>query len=201
MIEILAQVAAPDAAEATRMSFGTALAWATALLILAAGLAVVEFLVVSWGMLLVGAAISSLVAIALAFHAHPAAGWIFTVITPVLGVIAVRLGFRLMRRNAAAVLPTEITATAGAADSAAALGIAAGAVGELVTAAFPTGRARFAGPSGPTVLDVQVRGGVLARGDRVVVLAIDGPIIHVGPAPAAGPITASNTNPNGTSHA
>lgn len=181
MIELLAQ-AAPAAAEAARMPAATALAWAAALLILAAGLAVVEFLVVSWGMLLIGAAVSSLAAIALAFHAHPTAGWIFTVITPVLGVAAVRFGFRQMRRNNAAVLATELTADAGIAAVANVQGIGPGAIGELTTAAYPTGRARFAGLRGPVVLDVQVEGGVLARGDRVVILAIDGPVIRVGAA-------------------
>lgn len=180
-LELLAQVAAP-VTEATAMSAQAAIAWAIALLLLSAALAVVEFLVVSWGLLLVGAAISSIAAIALAFHAHPAAGWIFVVIVPALFIVIIRSGFGLMKRNTAAVLPTEITADAGIRQLATSVGVAAGSLGELTTNAFPTGRARFNGPHGPIELDVQVQGAVLSRGERVVVLAIDGAVITVGPA-------------------
>jgi membrane-bound ClpP family serine protease len=180
-LELLAQVAAPVAD--TAMSAQAAIAWAIALLLLSAALAIVEFLVVSWGMLLVGAAISSIAAIALAFHASTAAGWIFVVIVPALFAVIIRSGFGLMRRNAAAVLPTEITADAGIHHAAAQAGVAVGSLGELATNAFPTGRARFNGPHGPVELDVQVQGAVLSRGERVVVLAIDGAVIFVGAAP------------------
>jgi membrane-bound ClpP family serine protease len=199
---LLAQVAAP-AAEATAMSPQSAIAWAIALLILSAGLAIVEFLVVSWGMLLVGAAVSSIAAIALAFHAHPMAGWIFVVIVPVLFVFIIRSGFGLMRRNSAAVLPTEITADAGIRHQAAQAGVAVGALGELVTNAFPTGRARFGGTGHPVELDVQVQGAVLSRGDRVVVLAIDGAVISVGAArdTVSGLLETNTNNPQGSPHA
>lgn len=179
--DILAQVAAP-AAEPVAMSAQAAIAWAIALLILSGALAIVEFLVVSWGMLLVGAAISAIAAIALAFHANSLAGWIFVVIVPALFAVIIRTGFGLMRRNTAAVLPTEITADAGIRHAAAQAGVAVGTLGELATNAFPTGRARFNGPHGPVELDVQVQGAVLSRGERVVVLAIDGAIISVGAA-------------------
>jgi len=177
---LLAQVAAPVVEQA--MSVQAALAWAVVLLILAAGLAIVEFLVVSWGMLLVGATISAIAAIVLAFHASPTAGWIFVVITPALFIVIIRMGFGLMRRNPAAVLPTEITADAGIRGLAAQAGVAVGTLGELVTNAYPTGRARFGGTQRPVELDVQVQGAVLAKGERVVVLAIDGSVIAVGPA-------------------
>ena len=179
--EILAQVAAP-AAEPAVMSAQVAISWAIALLILSAALAFVEFLVVSWGMLLVGAAISSIAAIALAFHASPMAGWIFVVIVPGLFAVIIRTGFGLMKRNAAAVLPTEITADAGIRQTATQAGVAVGTLGELATNAFPTARARFNGPHGPVELGVQVQGAVLSKGERVVVLAIDGAIISVGAA-------------------
>jgi membrane-bound ClpP family serine protease len=177
---LLAQAAAP-AAEAG-MSWQSAIAWAIALLLLSAALAIVEFLVVSWGMLLVGATISAIAAIALAFHASDTAGWIFVGIVPVVFVLVLRTGFGLMRRNPAAVLPTEITADAGIRGLAAEAGVAVGTIGELATNAFPTGRARFGGIRGPVELDVQVQGAVLSKGERVVVLAIDGPVITVGPA-------------------
>ena len=181
MLHLLAQVAAP-AAETAPMSTESAIAWAIALLILSAALAIVEFLVVSWGMLLIGAVISALAAIALAFHASPTVGWIFVVIVPPLFVVIIRTGFGLMKRNTAAVLPTEITADAGIRNAATQAGVVVGTLGELATNAFPTGRARFNGPRGPIELDVQVQGAVLSKGERVVVLAIDGAVIFVGPA-------------------
>lgn len=199
IVELLAQAAA---AAPEGLPLASTLAWAVALLILAAALAVVEFLVVSWGMLLVGSVISALAAIALAFHAHPTAGWIFIVVVPVIAVFVGRFGFAMMRRNTAAVLPTELTEDAGARHNAERAGVAVGAIGELATNAFPTGRARFAGTHGPVELDVQVQGPVLSCGDRVVVLAISGPAITVGAAPdtVSGLIdTASRTE--GSSHA
>lgn len=185
IIGLLAQavpVAPAQAAEAAGMSPDAALTWAIVLLLLSVVLAVVEFLVVSWGMLLIGATVSAIAAVALAFHADPVAGWIFVILLPILGVAVARVGFRLMRRNTAAILPTEITAVTGPGEAAQRAGIAPGTLGELVTAAYPTGRARFNGPHGPVTIDVQVQGGALARGDRVVVLGIDGPVISVAPA-------------------
>lgn len=196
---MIAEVVAPVVESA--MSWQVAITWAVVLLILAAGLAIVEFLVVSWGMLLVGASISALAAIALAFHASETAGWVFVAIVPVIFIVVIRAGFGLMRRNSAAVLPTEITADAGIHHAAAAAGVAVGTIGELMTNAFPTGRARFAGPRGPVELDVQVQGAVLAKGARVTVLAIDGPTIFVGGVPGDVSGTAS-ANPNqGIPHA
>ena len=53
-----------------------------------------------------------------------------------------------------------------------------GASGVMVTPARPSGRARFAGGE----CDVQAQSGVLARGAKVTVLRIDGPIVFVAPA-------------------
>jgi membrane-bound ClpP family serine protease len=178
---LLAQVA--TAPEPAVMSVASAIAWAVALLVLAAALAVVEFLVVSWGMLLVGSVISAIAAVALAFQANTTVGWIFIGIVPVLAYYVCRSGFSLMRRNSAAVMPTELTEDAGVRHTAERAGVAIGALGEMTTNAFPTGRARFSGAHGPVVLDVQVQGPVLSSGDRVVILAISGPSITVGAAP------------------
>lgn len=166
----------------TGMSAATTLTWAVVLLLLGAALAITEFLVVSWGMLLVGAVVSWIAAIALAFQVSQAAGWIFVVITPALAVVVVRAGIALMRRNRSAVVAEEITADAGYRHAANAAGIAAGTIGELVTPATPSGRARFPGRAGPVELDVRVQGQTLERGERVVVLAIDGPTVTVAPA-------------------
>lgn len=197
--ELLAQVAA--AAEPVGMSMASAIAWAVALLVLAAALAVVEFLVVSWGMLLVGSVISAIAAVALAFQAHPTAGWIFVVIVPILGYFVCRSGFALMRRNSAAVLPTELTEDAGVRHTAEQAGIAVGAVGEMTTNAFPTGRARFNGTHGPVVLDVQVQGPVASCGDRVVILAISGPAITVAAAPDTVSGLIDTNTQQGSTHA
>ncbi len=196
MIDLLHLLAAQAAPEIQGLSAASALVWAVALLVLSAALAIVEFLIVSWGMLLVGATICAIAAIALAFHAAPGYGWTFVAIVPVLFAVILRVGFGLMRRNSAAILPTEISGNAGIGDIAAKAGVAAGTLGELVTNAFPTGRARFGGVRGPVELDVQVQGAVLSRGERVVVLAIDGPVITVGPArdTVSGIIDADHSN-------
>ena len=194
MMPLLEVVAAP-AAEA--MSTGGLIAWAVVLMLLAAGLAVVEFMIVSWGMLLVGAMISAIAAIALAFHAAPVAGWAFVAVTPALILLVLRTGFAVMRRNKAAVMSAEVTADAGYRHAAEAAGVAVGALGELVTAAYPTGRARFAGRGGPVDLDVQVQGAVLPKGDRVVILAINGPVITVAAAPVSVSGLMNQPNPQG----
>lgn len=190
-----AAAAAPAVAEA--MSTSAMLAWAVVLMLLAAGLAVVEFMIVSWGMLLVGAVISAIAGIALAFQASPFAGWLFVAATPALIFIVLRTGFAMMRRNKATIMSTEISADAGYHHTAEAAGIAIGAVGELVTAAYPTGRARFAGRNGPIELDVQVQGAVLPRGERVVILAMNGPAISVGAAPDNVSSLMNQQNPQG----
>lgn len=185
--------AAPDVAPA--MSTGAAIGWATVLLLLSAALAVTEFLVVSWGMLLVASAISALAAIALAFQVSSVAGWGFLVATVVIGLVSVRSGMGLLRRNRAAVITAEVTADAGYRHAADAAGVGVGTIGELVTQAVPSGRARFPGRNGPVELDIRVQGPVLAPGDRVVVLAIDGPTITVGEARDNVSGLMTNTNP------
>jgi membrane-bound ClpP family serine protease len=178
-------IALAEAAQAApaAMSPTAAIGWASLLLVLAGVLAVVEFLVVSWGMLIIGAVISAVAAVALSFQAGPAAGWTFLVLTPGVGIAAVAIGLRLMRRTKAAVMSTEITADAGLHHVADSHGVGPNALGELMTKAYPTGRARFNGRHGPVELDVVVQGAVLDQGARVVVLAISGPTITVGPAP------------------
>ena len=65
--------------------------------------------------------------------------------------------------------------TAVGAGAGAGAGATVGAVGTLVTDAFPTGRARF----GDHEVDVQVRGAALRKGSALRVAAIDGPVILV----------------------
>lgn len=150
---------------------------AAALVVVGAGLVALEFLLVSGGLIAAAAVGSFIAAIVIAFMAGEAAGWAFLLGTPIVALIAVRAGLRWMA-GSKLVVQAEITGDAGYRHAAAAIGAAVGSVGELVTAAFPTGRARFAGGE----LDVSVRGATLPRGARVVITAIDGPTIVVGPA-------------------
>ncbi|MBA2480760.1 MAG: NfeD family protein [Planctomycetes bacterium] len=150
---------------------------ALGLLAIAAGLLVVEFFVISWGMLTFAAAACAFGACALAFAASPAIGWLFVAVCPLLLLAIVPWGFRRMAESRA-VPKTEITADAGYRHEAERLGIVVGAMGELVTDALPTGRAHFAGGD----IDVTAIGGPLTRGARVVVLRIEGAIVAVRPA-------------------
>jgi membrane-bound ClpP family serine protease len=147
---------------------------AIALLAVGAGLLIVEFFVISWGMLSVGAAICGVLACLVAFSASPMVGWIFVCACPVILAFLVPWGFRQMQRSSA-VPHVEITEDAGYRHEAERLGIVPGAIGELVTDAIPTGRARFAGGD----IDVTVEGGALTVGEPVVVLRIEGPIVAV----------------------
>ncbi len=80
-----------------------------------------------------------------------------------------------MRAAGAVAVTTAIIADAGYHHRATEAGIAAGARGELVTDAMPTGRARFSGGEA----DVQVLGAALPRGAAIMVLRIEGPVVIV----------------------
>jgi membrane-bound ClpP family serine protease len=69
----------------------------------------------------------------------------------------------------------SVTGTAGYRHVAERLGIAIGSSGVMVTAARPTGRARFAGGE----CDVQTRGRPLEKNTPIIVKQIDGPMIFV----------------------
>ncbi|MCS6970816.1 MAG: hypothetical protein RMM29_00235 [Planctomycetota bacterium] len=155
-----------------------ALGWAVALLLLAGVLAVLECFIVSWGMLALAAAISAVVAIVMAFQVSTLTGWAFVVVAPALLALVLRFGLRRMQRHPLLVLPAEITEATGARRLADQGGLGPGAEGELLTDAYPTGRARFVGPRGPVAIDVQVQGGG-RRGARVRILDFDGPVVHV----------------------
>ena len=152
-------------------------AYALALLALGVVLLILEFFVVSFGLLLVSSIVSVACAIYLAFLASDAFGWGLTLSTPIIAVLVVRWG--LNRIQTSRVVPqSEITSEAGYHHVADRIGARVGSVGVLVTMARPTGRARFAGGE----CDVQVHGPALERDARVVVRSIDGPIIFVSPA-------------------
>ena len=150
---------------------------ALGLLALAVALVVLELFVVSFGILLVAAIASAAGAIYHAFAASDATGWAMTVVVPILAVVLGRWGLARIRRSRTLVPKSEITAEAGYHHHAETVGVRPGAAGVMVTPARPSGRARFdAGEC-----DVQVQSGVLARGAKVTVLRIDGPIVFVAP--------------------
>ena len=156
---------------------GAQIALACALLVAGAGLVALEFLLISGG-LIAAAALGCLVAaIVVAFMAGEAAGYAFLLGTPIVVMLVVRAGLGWMGRSNL-VVQAEVTADAGYRHAADAIGATVGSAGVLVTDAFPTGRARFAGGE----LDVLVRGATLALGAPIVVIAIDGPTVVVGPA-------------------
>jgi membrane-bound ClpP family serine protease len=147
---------------------------AVGLMALAGSLVVLEFAVISWGVLTIAAAGCLIGGWMMAYAAAPMAGWLYICASPVAAFIAVRVGLAWMRA-AGAVVTSAITADAGYHHLASEAGITAGARGELVTDAMPTGRARF--PGGEA--DVQVQGAVLPRGAPVVVVRVEGPVVIV----------------------
>ena len=165
--------------------------YAVALLGLGAVLLVLEFFLVSFGLLAAGAAASTVAALYLAFLAGEAVGWVLLVTVPLLGWRITRWGIGRIRRSH--VVPkSEIRAEAGYHHVTERLGVGPGSAGVMVTPARPSGRARFAGGE----CDVQTRGRPLEISARVVVVAIDGPTVFVRPAgdedaPPPGPANAS----------
>ena len=165
--------------------------YAVALLGLGAVLLVLEFFVVSFGLLAAGAAASTVAALYLAFLAGEAVGWVLLVSVPLLAWHITRWGLGRIRRSH--VVPkSEIRSEAGYHHATERLGVGPGSVGVMVTPARPSGRARFPGGE----CDVQTRGRPLESAARVVVVAIDGPTVFVRPAgdedpPPPGPAKAS----------
>lgn len=154
------------------------LALSFGLLILAIALLILEIFVVSFGILLVASIASAVAAIHYAFAAAEVAGWAMAAATPVLAVVLGRWGLARIRKSRRLVSKSEITAEAGYHHYAEHVGVHPGAEGLMVTRARPSGRARFAGGE----CDVQVKNSSLGRGEKVVVLHIDGPIVFVAPA-------------------
>jgi membrane-bound ClpP family serine protease len=149
------------------------------LALVAAMAAAAEVLFVSFGVLGAVALGCALGAILIAFQAHPLAGWALLLIAPMGIWYAIAWALRRLRSGVGAVT-AELTSAGGYAQEAARLEVGPGALGEMVTDAMPTGRARF--PRGE--LDVAAEGGALRRGDRVRVLAVEGPRVVVVRLPA-----------------
>ena len=148
--------------------------YAILLLLAAIALLILEFFIVSLGLLSIGSLACALAAIYFAFKLGPVVGYSFIAVATLFAIIIIRWGIRRVQTSSA-VPKTAITGDAGYHHVAKRLGITIGAVGTLVTPARPTGRARFA--SGEC--DVQTRNQSLERGTDVIVDKIDGAIIHV----------------------
>jgi hypothetical protein len=173
------QLAAEPAAGDARLQFGLAVI----LSIVATALLILEFILASGGPLAIAAALTAAAAMIAAFLVSTAAGLLVLILIPLVGVAVVRWGLaRLVRTRA--VPHAEIRDDAGYHHLAAALGVEVGAVGELVTDAMPSGRARFITRAGTNDIDVRVLGPVLGRGQRVVVIDVHGPAVTVQAAPS-----------------
>ena len=166
----------------------TDLAWialASLLLLAGAGLIILEFFVVSGGLIAIAAIGCAAGAVAAAFQVGASAGWAFAAAVPVVGVACVRWALTRVQQTSL-VTQAEITADAGYRHATEALGIAIGSRGVLVTHARPTGRARFDGGE----CDVQSAAGPLDKGIAVAVVRIDGPTVFVtatAPVPSQSP--------------
>ena len=153
--------------------------WASllyALLLLLVGIAllILDFFIVSFGLLSVAALASVVFAINFAFQIDPLLGYGLIVFATLITVITVRWGFARLR-SSNAIPKAEINGDAGYHHLAERLGVEVGSQGVMVTPALPSGRARFKGGE----CDVQVRSGSLDINSKVVVERIDGPIIFV----------------------
>lgn len=155
---------------------------AIALLLLAGGLLLLEFLVVSYGLLAIAALGCAIAGIVLGFGSSPVVGWTLLGATPILAALVTAWGLRRLMRSDL-VPKEEITGNAGYHHAAERMGIRMGARGTLVTDAIPTGRARFPGGD----LDVQVEGAAASKGTVITVLRIEGPIVFVTPDAGTAP--------------
>ena len=174
MIDFIAAVAGAEQAASTI----SVVLGAIGLLILGLGLLIAEFLVISFGILGGMALISFIAAIYIAFDHNDGLGWTFMVGAPIVAILAFRWG--LARLQASSIVPkAEIDGNAGYRHHLEEQGIAIGSSGEMLTDAYPTGRARFEGGT----CDVQVIGGSLEKGAPCTVKRIDGAIAFVVAAP------------------
>jgi membrane-bound ClpP family serine protease len=150
------------------------LLYAALLLLAGTALLILEFFIVSFGLLSAAALSSAVAAVYFAFQLGPAIGYGFIVLATGLAAVTVRWGLAQLR-SSSAVPKAEISGNAGYHHLAQRIGVKVGSIGVLVTPALPSGRARFAGGE----CDIQVRSGSLEANAKVLVERIDGPIIFV----------------------
>ncbi len=148
--------------------------WAVLLLAIAAVLLLLEFLLVSFGLLAIAAFGCAVTGIVLGFGSSPVVGWSLLAATPLLAVVVITWGLRRLMRSGL-VPKEEVTEDAGYRHASNLLGVTIGSRGTLVSDAMPTGRARF--PAGD--LDVLVEGPTVGPGTVVTVRRIEGATVIV----------------------
>jgi membrane-bound ClpP family serine protease len=155
-------------------SSGSDIAIAVTLLAVALVLLLLEFLVVSYGLLAIAALGCAITGLVYGFSASPTVGWTLLALTPILTLLVVQWGLRRLMRSRL-VPKAEITDDAGYRHVSELLGITVGAAGVLTTDAMPTGRARFPGGE----IDVLMEGPAALKGAPVLVRRIEGPTVIV----------------------
>jgi len=151
---------------------------ALGLLVAAFVLLILEFFIVSGGILGLGAVVLAVSGIVMAFQVHALVGWGLVVATPIAAVAVVRWGVRRLQETRV-VAQGVSGGRASYEEVAGSRGISIGSEGVMLTDAFPGGRARFEGG----VIDVVARGGSLEKGAPIRVAAIEGPTAFVTLAP------------------
>lgn len=144
------------------------------LLLAALVLLILEFFVMSFGLLSAASLVSVIVAVYLAAQWDPRAAYATALLAVIMAIITVRWGLRRLGRSRL-VPKAMIDDHAGYRHVAERLGIVIGSTGILLTPARPGGRARFSGGE----CDVQSLDGVLEVDTPVMVDRIDGPVIYV----------------------
>ncbi len=173
LLNLLAETAAPAAVETAHIDWGS-LGLAVALLILSAGLFVAELFIVSLGLLGLASLTALYFSCTYAFAVSPLVGWVFVGCAPFIGMILFRWSFDRIQ-SSSLVVQSEIDMQAGYANSPGFEHIVVGALGEMVTDAYPTGRALIAEKE----CDVSIIGGSAVAGTAVQIERIDGPTIFV----------------------
>jgi membrane-bound ClpP family serine protease len=147
---------------------------AVGFLAVAAILLLLEFLVVSYGLLAIAALGCAITGIVLGFGQSETIGWMLLAATPIIATLVVAWGLRRLVRSD--LVPKQaITENAGYRHASESLGITVGTRGTLVTDAMPTGRARFPGGD----IDVMVEGPAASKGAVVTVRRIEGASVYV----------------------
>lgn len=151
-------------------------ALAAFLFVVAAILTIAEIFIISFGFLTIGALVCGVLSLFVAFNISVNTGMLFMVLMPIVGMIIVQWGFKRLK-NSPLVPNAAITTDVGYHHALDRIGVSIGAVGELVTDAVPSGRARFTGSKGTDELDVTLTGSAGSRGDHVRLLRVEGPLL------------------------
>lgn len=174
LLPLMAQIVKEAPPESTEWSTGALVFITIGLLLAAIIFIILEFLIVSGGILGIAASGSAIAAISVGFSVHPAVGWSLLFLVPIIFYSSVRIGLRRLQHSSL-VMQASIDSDAGYEHVASEHGVEVGSSGTLSTDAMPTGRCHFAGGE----MDVSLESGSGQRGDPVIVTRIDGPEIWV----------------------